>query len=61
MISEGDLVTWKYKDVFIVPSAGIVITLVNKSGNPGAWVMWPEIGARWSPIHQLKIIDEAIS
>lgn len=61
MICEGDLVTWKYKDVFIVPSSGIVITLVDKSGNHGAWVMWPDIGMRWSPIHQLKLVDEAIS
>jgi len=42
----------------LLEAAGIVVSLENQSGNDGAWVMWPGIGVRWSPLFQLKIVDD---
>jgi len=62
VIKPGDLVTWKHEGVVIEKttstSAGIVVSLEDQSGNEGAWIMWPGIGMRWSPLLQLKIVDE---
>ena len=62
MIKPGDLVTWVHEGVVlekILPeAAGIVVSLENQSGNEGAWIMWPGIGVRWSPLFQLKLVDE---
>lgn len=64
MIKPGDLVTWVHQGVVLektsTPSAGIVVNLESKAGNDGAWVMWPGIGLRWSPLFQLKIVDDTV-
>jgi len=62
VIKPGDLVTWKYEyssaPANTETTPGIVVSLEGKSGNDGAWIMWPGIGTSWSPMFQLKIVDE---
>jgi hypothetical protein len=61
-VKPGDLVSWVHKGVILdksFPSAvGILLNLEKKSGTDGAWVMWPGVGIRWSPLFQIKLSKE---
>jgi hypothetical protein len=61
-IGIGDLVKNKesYKDEKIWPDAGLglIISLEDVGGTPGAWVLWTGKGMYWSPERQLEVISE---
>jgi hypothetical protein len=57
----GDMVSWISPGDDLDKGSsycpGLLVSKETKSETPGAWVMWPDIGIRWSPEKQLKIAN----
>ena len=55
MISVGDLVLWKKRDV-ISDLPGLALRKEAMGKNIGFWILWPDDRIAWSPSSLLKTV-----